>query len=442
MNKSTMFLLGTAAALVLLVVVSSTKSGTIPNSQFKAGAETPYGNTSIGLPDLVVYDVGFSNSTAYKGSSAVEFTFTIKNQGGATTLPSDTHVTLMKPATSNSLPSVVADLSVGSSLLGSGATKGISGSLSGTRNPCSNYAGPVSLLAKVDSTNAVAETNETNNTLTVSFTCASTAPAVEDAYVPPTTFNNPYSPSGSDAVNNNTVSSYLPTGGVNNIDTYTYGPVNSTTTFSNNTYSTTSNTNFSTNITSVTPKIISFDPATYFNPYTNTTTTATTPTSTSSSSSGGHSSGSGSNTNTTTTNTTLSGAYVYITSYLSKGVSHSLDTAILQTVLVNRGLLLPQNIVGIFGPITKASLISYQKMFNITPSIGYFGPKTMGLTNWLLNPASIPGGTPQAPILCMAGPSVGKPIYLNNCAGGYDPITNTQINGRQVCGYGECYVHL
>lgn len=59
------------------------------------------------------------------------------------------------------------------------------------------------------------------------------------------------------------------------------------------------------------------------------------------------------------------------------------DVAALQKLLEAQGLLkMPQGVAyGYFGPITQEAVAAYQKLHNIIPSIGYFGPKTRSAMN-------------------------------------------------------------
>jgi hypothetical protein len=91
-----------------------------------------------------------------------------------------------------------------------------------------------------------------------------------------------------------------------------------------------------------------------------------------------------SGTTTTSVGTTNSvGATNYdFTSDLTVGSTGSAVTA-LQTFLIGQGDLVLATPTQYFGSMTQAALAKFQAAHNITPSVGYFGPKTMAFVNSL-----------------------------------------------------------
>ncbi len=57
------------------------------------------------------------------------------------------------------------------------------------------------------------------------------------------------------------------------------------------------------------------------------------------------------------------------------------DVSALQQFLIGKGLLKISAPTGFFGSMTKAALASFQASVNITPAVGYFGPKTRAYVN-------------------------------------------------------------
>jgi peptidoglycan hydrolase-like protein with peptidoglycan-binding domain len=89
-------------------------------------------------------------------------------------------------------------------------------------------------------------------------------------------------------------------------------------------------------------------------------------------------------TSTTTPNTTPQYPFKRALQIGSKGI----DVKALQQFLNVNGYILSKNGAGspgnettTFGPATKAALIKFQKANKISPSVGYFGPITIGAVN-------------------------------------------------------------
>ena len=55
------------------------------------------------------------------------------------------------------------------------------------------------------------------------------------------------------------------------------------------------------------------------------------------------------------------------------------DVTALQTYLIQQGYLQSGYATGYFGVLTQSALIKFQQANNITPALGYFGPKTRGV---------------------------------------------------------------
>ena len=103
-----------------------------------------------------------------------------------------------------------------------------------------------------------------------------------------------------------------------------------------------------------------------------------------------------SGTTTTSVGTTNSvGATNYdFTSDLTVGSTGSAVTA-LQTFLIGQGDLVLATPTQYFGSMTQAALAKFQAAHNITPSVGYFGPKTRAYVNSLSTSSSTTTTTTQ-----------------------------------------------
>lgn len=60
------------------------------------------------------------------------------------------------------------------------------------------------------------------------------------------------------------------------------------------------------------------------------------------------------------------------------------DVVYLQTFLVSQGLF-NAGVNGTFGPVTRSAVISFQKKYNLSPAVGYVGPKTLAKIRQLAN---------------------------------------------------------
>jgi hypothetical protein len=86
------------------------------------------------------------------------------------------------------------------------------------------------------------------------------------------------------------------------------------------------------------------------------------------------------NTSGTTTTSSSGGTNYNFTSDLTVGSTGSAVTA-LQTFLIGQGDLVLNTPTQYFGALTQAALAKFQAAHGITPSVGYFGPKTRAFVN-------------------------------------------------------------
>lgn len=131
---------------------------------------------AVAQPDLVVTNVTWSPATPAVGN-AVTFSAVVKNQGAAAT-PSgvNTGIVFKVNGTNTNWTSHTSQIAAGQSVTLT-ATAGLSGTSTWTPTDGGTYT----LLAHVDDTVKIAESNETNNTFTKSLTVGTTTTGTGDA---------------------------------------------------------------------------------------------------------------------------------------------------------------------------------------------------------------------------------------------------------------------
>jgi hypothetical protein len=111
---------------------------------------------------------------------------------------------------------------------------------------------------------------------------------------------------------------------------------------------------------------------------------------------------------TTSTGTTTGAATYNFTSDLTVGSTGSAVMA-LQKFLIGQGDLVLATPTTYFGSMTQAALAKYQAKNNITPSVGYFGPKTRAYVNSLSTTSTTTTTTTTTGCTTAFNPTTGQP---------------------------------